>query len=143
MPEARSGAGSLDSRFRGNDEGGTLFSFARDFAPANVAAAESGREIDPVDRGIGARLRLGDALARCGDVQHATARGDDRPVRPRGAGVEDADAARSEEHTSEIPSLMRNSYAVFCLKKKITKPAPVRRQTIISTVNTDQRKDPT
>src|SRR3546814_5299526 len=28
---------------------------------------------------------------------------------------------RSEEHTSELQSLMRNSYAVFCLKKK-TKP---------------------
>src|SRR3546814_8899367 len=26
---------------------------------------------------------------------------------------------RSEEHTSELQSLMRNSYAVFCLKKKI------------------------
>src|SRR3546814_6082402 len=25
---------------------------------------------------------------------------------------------RSEEHTSELPSLMRNSYAVFCLKKQ-------------------------
>src|SRR3546814_3782692 len=25
---------------------------------------------------------------------------------------------RSEEHTSEPPSLMRNSYAIFCLKKK-------------------------
>src|SRR3546814_4874240 len=30
----------------------------------------------------------------------------------------DADVARSEEHTSELQSLMRNSYAVFCLKKK-------------------------
>src|SRR3546814_5387910 len=28
--------------------------------------------------------------------------------------------ARSEEHTSELQSLMRISYAVFCLKKKIT-----------------------
>src|SRR3546814_5207184 len=27
--------------------------------------------------------------------------------------------ARSEEHTSELQSLMRISYAVFCLKKKI------------------------
>src|SRR3546814_5093092 len=27
-------------------------------------------------------------------------------------------ATRSEEHTSELQSLMRNSYAVFCLKKK-------------------------
>src|SRR3546814_2935823 len=29
-------------------------------------------------------------------------------------------AARSEEHTSELQSLMRISYAVFCLKKKNT-----------------------
>src|SRR3546814_5324317 len=28
--------------------------------------------------------------------------------------------ARSEEHTSELQSLMRSSYAVFCLKKKRT-----------------------
>src|SRR3546814_3911047 len=28
-------------------------------------------------------------------------------------------AQRSEEHTSELQSLMRTSYAVFCLKKKI------------------------
>src|SRR3546814_2487430 len=27
--------------------------------------------------------------------------------------------ARSEEHTSELQSLMRNSYAVFCLKQKL------------------------
>src|SRR3546814_9604281 len=30
----------------------------------------------------------------------------------------DPHAARSEEHTSELQSLMRISYAVFCLKKK-------------------------
>src|SRR3546814_10169342 len=30
-----------------------------------------------------------------------------------------AQHARSEEHTSELQSLMRISYAVFCLKKKI------------------------
>src|SRR3546814_1866468 len=32
------------------------------------------------------------------------------------------EASRSEEHTSELQSLMRISYAVFCLKKK--KPQP-------------------
>src|SRR3546814_6030332 len=32
----------------------------------------------------------------------------------------DADTDRSEEHTSELQSLMRISYAVFCLKKKKT-----------------------
>src|SRR3546814_2251526 len=31
------------------------------------------------------------------------------------------DALRSEEHTSELQSLMRISYAVFCLKKKKNK----------------------
>src|SRR3546814_7093047 len=33
-------------------------------------------------------------------------------------GVGDDRARRSEEHTSELQSLMRISYAVFCLKKK-------------------------
>src|SRR3546814_5181714 len=33
-------------------------------------------------------------------------------------GSENTVAARSEEHTSELPSLMRISSAVFCLKKK-------------------------
>src|SRR3546814_7575039 len=31
---------------------------------------------------------------------------------------------RSEEHTSELQSLMRTSYAVFCLKKKKKIPVP-------------------
>src|SRR3546814_3207529 len=35
------------------------------------------------------------------------------------AAVDDR-VSRSEEHTSELQSLMRISYAVFCLKKKIT-----------------------
>src|SRR3546814_1024321 len=33
-------------------------------------------------------------------------------------------AGRSEEHTSELQSLMRISYAVFCLKKKNTTQHP-------------------
>src|SRR3546814_8963706 len=33
-------------------------------------------------------------------------------------------SARSEEHTSELQSLMRISYAVFCLKKKTHKSKP-------------------
>src|SRR3546814_2762978 len=35
-----------------------------------------------------------------------------------GLGEVDRAETRSEEHTSELQSLMRNSYAVFCLKKK-------------------------
>src|SRR3546814_8614477 len=38
------------------------------------------------------------------------------PIRPRWR------RARSEEHTSELQSLMRISYAVFCLKKKNQSP---------------------
>src|SRR3546814_3939969 len=34
--------------------------------------------------------------------------------------VYDSNETRSEEHTSELQSLMRISYAVFCLKKKNT-----------------------
>src|SRR3546814_2779615 len=35
-----------------------------------------------------------------------------------GSGSQWDDVERSEEHTSELQSLMRISYAVFCLKKK-------------------------
>src|SRR3546814_6367370 len=38
-----------------------------------------------------------------------------------GVEIPDDAAERSEEHTSELQSLMRISYAVFCLKKKSTK----------------------
>src|SRR3546814_4263115 len=38
-------------------------------------------------------------------------------ARPRQKAVEVAGHGRSEEHTSELQSLMRISYAVFCLKK--------------------------
>src|SRR3546814_10571161 len=40
------------------------------------------------------------------------------PQRAWPAAVQHAHDIRSEEHTSELQSLMRISYAVFCLKKK-------------------------
>src|SRR3546814_9398368 len=42
---------------------------------------------------------------------------------------------RSEEHTSELQSLMRISYAVFCLKKKTTLPTPQRYTQITYSTN--------
>src|SRR3546814_6474295 len=51
------------------------------------------------------------------------ATGEARVHRPLEHVVGDAEVAgpgRSEEHTSELQSLMRISYAVFCLKKKTT-----------------------
>src|SRR3546814_9011573 len=44
---------------------------------------------------------------------------------------------RSEEHTSELQSLMRNSYAVFCLKKKKKKTqntTPLKQTPYVSTL---------
>src|SRR3546814_1566432 len=43
--------------------------------------------------------------------------------------------ARSEEHTSELQSLMRISYAVFCLKKKKQLPT-----TITSHINNNEQR---
>src|SRR3546814_10730929 len=47
----------------------------------------------------------------------AEAAGDEAGIRQPGDAQDDV-VARSEEHTSELQSLMRISYAVFCLKKK-------------------------
>src|SRR3546814_10806350 len=75
------------------------------------------------DVGAGARLiqRLSHQyLDRL--VVENIARAVDQPVLPMtGIGIErdvGEHADRSEEHTSELQSLMRISYAVFCLKKK-------------------------
>src|SRR3546814_293100 len=65
---------------------------------------------------------LGTALA--GHVgladQEALDRGGGEPLVPERDGLREAGLLdeRSEEHTSELQSLMRISYAVFCLKKK-------------------------
>src|SRR3546814_5786587 len=50
---------------------------------------------------------------RCSPVSAPTTRSTSRVT------VSRAMSRRSEEHTSELQSLMRISYAVFCLKKKI------------------------
>src|SRR3546814_5780773 len=58
-------------------------------------------------------------------IDHCVMTASDQPSRdiaPHAAKADDADLhvllRRSEEHTSELQSLMRISYAVFCLKKK-------------------------
>src|SRR3546814_4221529 len=52
------------------------------------------------------------------------------PVRARAAAET---CSRSEEHTSELQSLMRISYAVFCLKKKIKTPGLLHRPALYHT----------
>src|SRR3546814_6253000 len=60
-----------------------------------------------VVRWLGASTRDGGFIERIGSYNPLLAK--DNPER-----------VRSEEHTSELQSLMRISYAVFCLKKKKT-----------------------
>src|SRR3546814_9373306 len=85
--------------------------------------------------GKGAGLRCAQQHARRGEVAEAVrqpgrdvgnrpADGEQRHANPRSEPVDqpaahDVHDDRSEEHTSELQSLMRISYAVFCLKKKI------------------------
>src|SRR3546814_4662133 len=58
-----------------------------------------------------------EAVVHAGDLDHAVFRTLDRMVRAAMTLVH-LYSFRSEEHTSELQSLMRRSYAVFCLKKK-------------------------
>src|SRR3546814_4762522 len=83
------------------------------------AAGECGGDFDRgtfaeiVDIGLEGEAEAGDARIGMLRHQHFGATDDMR-------GLGEIDLARSEEHTSELQSLMRMSYAVFCLKK--TKP---------------------
>src|SRR3546814_3882563 len=80
----------------------------------------------PLQRDAVGRRRLGGQGERLVDRQQVVLvdrrqRGR-RAGKAKGEGGGDARPAgcerRSEEHTSELQSLMRSSYAVFCLKKK-------------------------
>src|SRR3546814_1609338 len=83
----------------------TLFRSARRQAPGRLAGVLDRFPLDPADHpGADAQLQSRLRLPRC-------AAGSARRRSRAGEG-------RSEEHTSELQSLMRISYAVFCLKKK-------------------------
>src|SRR3546814_4470541 len=88
----------------------TLFPYTTLCRSGGVEAAVAARDADA--------LESLDALARAFDHlhvhAHGVARGESRRLALGGQ-------PRSEEHTSELQSLMRISYAVFCLKKKKTR----------------------
>src|SRR3546814_10377150 len=73
------------------------------------------------------------SVAAARQYRRRIARQDDRRMKIKEPGLTEAEInaranekakkrkeVRSEEHTSELQSLMRSSYAVFCLKKKTT-----------------------
>src|SRR3546814_4583659 len=75
-------------------------------------------------------------LQECAVGRHAGARADheDRHVVGRQPEMR-VGLDRSEEHTSELQSLMRISYAVFCLKKKKTQSKHIEQHNNIYTYN--------
>src|SRR3546814_9749237 len=87
-------------------------------------AGAGGLRVGGDARQAGSEQRLiggGFGAPRAGDGQHGFVAIDTARVgRSGGAGgeAEQGREERSEEHTSELQSLMRISYAVFCLKKK-------------------------
>src|SRR3546814_8365567 len=87
----------------------TLFRSSRAQARYSPTDAEQRRAADQPGRKVAA---VGQGKFRCEQrVCHA---------RHKPPGHRHHQHRRSEEHTSELQSLMRISYAVFCLKKKIS-----------------------
>src|SRR3546814_1836173 len=78
----------------------------------HVGEALIGHRVDGFDlQGLHEALRLGVVVGIAAPAHRAD----------QATGLQDlAIGLRSEEHTSELQSLMRISYAVFCLKKKKT-----------------------
>src|SRR3546814_8717822 len=108
--DPESGQACLEREIDGVVQGGTL---CRRFGCLCAAAAYRARRLDLVFRLGGVAVPVDDrigagAAPRSRQAVH-------RAVRPERLGfLQD----RSEEHTSELQSLMRISYAVFCLKQK-------------------------
>src|SRR3546814_10917554 len=100
----------------------TLFRSQRDRLPVGAVRVDDGRHLvvgaDPQE--VRRELDAGPDVDRMDVVRNAQFLQHDVDlvaVRRR-PGIELDGHARSEEHTSELQSLMRISYAVFCLKKK-------------------------
>src|SRR3546814_8196104 len=78
-----------------------------------VADARQGLDQPGFERRVDAAPQFVDVR-----TQHVAVRRVVAPQRVFEPVARDRGRARSEEHTSELQSLMRISYAVFCLKKK-------------------------
>src|SRR3546814_7361554 len=90
----------------------TLFPYTTLFRSMNYQSKESCQNIEDVVDGADSQPRCAEATGSA--LRCPKCNGVGYHVRIRNFDTED----RSEEHTSELQSLMRISYAVFCLKKK-------------------------
>src|SRR3546814_8949146 len=88
------------------------------------AAFDPGKQrLQPFDRGGGQHAFVAQRIANLARMSLQFRGGvskqrGQRPQREFHLGASHVGTSRSEEHTSELQSLMRISYAVFCLKKK-------------------------
>src|SRR3546814_9501987 len=85
-------------------------------APADGGDADLDRKLHKTIAGVGEdvdALQFNKAVAKLYELVNAVEKA--KPSASRNTAV---DTIRSEGHTSELQSLMRLSYAVFCLKKK-------------------------
>src|SRR3546814_2052885 len=94
----------------------TLFRPGRQHVDRQAEVAER-RDIGGVLGGEASEIGIGAVLG----AQAPDRRWGGRAAKRVGEGEGAAHHPRSEEHTSELQSLMRISYAVFCLKKKHNK----------------------
>src|SRR3546814_7328407 len=97
---------------------GKAADLAVELAVGQLAACLRGIVGLPDDRNIVAALRQMAIEAIGGEVQLAAFEPADVKILRVERSILDRVKGRSEEHTSELQSLMRISYAVFCLQKK-------------------------
>src|SRR3546814_5108283 len=83
----------------------------------HLALADGGLAVLAISQDRGGEAVVDPFLARL-DLQHLPIYLDAKGELGRGFALKGLPTTRSEEHTSELQSLMRNSYAVFCLTKK-------------------------
>src|SRR3546814_4184488 len=88
------------------------FEHARTLHDAECCASAPAWRVCGLGSSKFSRRRATIAVAGCASSRHRTSKSPAAPIPPP------THIVRSEEHTSELQSLMRNSYAVFCLKKK-------------------------
>src|SRR3546814_5236987 len=112
---------SCPTPFRSGDRDGNPFVTADSLRTALGRACEAvlGFYLDAVHT-LGAELSISSEHAAIDEAvaDLADASGDDAPSRADEPYRRALTGIRSEEHTSELQSLMRISYAVFCLKNK-------------------------
>src|SRR3546814_4419531 len=86
--------------------------------PVMVMPAHQEQRAGDIDREAQHRNQRGAREIDAHGIEEAEEGFDRDPDREDAEDQRRGEAGRSEEHTSELQSLMRNSYAVFCLKKK-------------------------